>query len=125
MGISLRTPLTVSKITRVMALKYGPKHIKAWHSNVAAFPQPNLKIAPWQYVRYMLTPYTRAERDGLARTHYFRTEGIGYSKEQATQPQTIGYSLTDSPVGLLAWIYEKLINWTDDYPWTNDESMHL
>ena len=40
---------------------------------------------------------------------------------QCTQPQTIGYSLADSPVGLLAWIYEKLHNWTDSYPWEDDE----
>lgn len=50
---------------------------------------------------------------------------MGYFTEQATQPQTIGYSLADSPVGLLAWIYEKLINWTDDYPWEDDESKFL
>ncbi|KAI0681796.1 hypothetical protein C8T65DRAFT_598070, partial [Cerioporus squamosus] len=31
------------------------------------------------------------------------------------------YSLADSPVGLLAWIYEKLVAWSDDYPWTDDE----
>jgi hypothetical protein len=41
--------------------------------------------------------------------------------EQATQPQTLGYGLADSPVGLLAWIYEKLVNWTDSYPWDDDE----
>jgi hypothetical protein len=45
----------------------------------------------------------------------------GYLQEQSTQPQTIGYNLADSPVGLLAWIYEKLHNWTDNYPWTDDE----
>ena len=44
-----------------------------------------------------------------------------YNLEQATKPQTIGYSLVDSPVGLLAWIYEKLHDWTDAYPWTDDE----
>ncbi|KIY71286.1 alpha/beta-hydrolase [Cylindrobasidium torrendii FP15055 ss-10] len=44
-----------------------------------------------------------------------------YASEQGTKPQTIGYSLTDSPVGLLAWIYEKLVSWTDDYAWTDDE----
>lgn len=43
--------------------------------------------------------------------------------EQATKPQTLGYSLTDSPVGLLAWIYEKLVEWSDSYPWTDDEGM--
>ena len=30
-----------------------------------------------------------------------------------TRPQTIGYALTDSPVGLAAWITEKLMSWTD------------
>lgn len=40
---------------------------------------------------------------------------------QATKPQTLAYSLHDSPVGLLAWIFEKLHDWTDSYPWTDDE----
>ncbi|KAI0098768.1 Alpha/Beta hydrolase protein [Nemania sp. FL0031] len=40
---------------------------------------------------------------------------------QSTRPQTIGYGLEDSPVALLAWIYEKLVDWTDSYPWTDDE----
>ena len=47
--------------------------------------------------------------------------GHGYFEEQATQPQTLGYGLADSPVGLLGWIYEKLVHWTDSYPWTDDE----
>ncbi|KAI7576958.1 hypothetical protein KC316_g10469, partial [Hortaea werneckii] len=48
-------------------------------------------------------------------------EGTGYRLEQSTKPQTLGYSLTDSPVGLLAWMLEKLHDWTDAYPWTDDE----
>ncbi len=32
---------------------------------------------------------------------------------QGTRPQTIGYSLADSPVGLAAWFYEKFAEWTD------------
>jgi epoxide hydrolase len=39
--------------------------------------------------------------------------GSGYSAVQGTRPQTIGYSLTDSPAGLCAWIAEKLWAWTD------------
>jgi len=39
--------------------------------------------------------------------------GTGYSEEQATRPQTLGYGLTDSPVGQLAWIVEKFWAWTD------------
>jgi microsomal epoxide hydrolase len=34
-------------------------------------------------------------------------------KIQSTRPQTISYALTDSPVGLLAWIVEKFREWTD------------
>lgn len=48
--------------------------------------------------------------------------GTGYFQEHATNPQTIGYSLADSPVGLLGWIYEKLHHWTDEYEWDDDES---
>ena len=47
--------------------------------------------------------------------------GEGYFQLQSTKPQTLGYSLADSPAGLLAWIYEKLVNWTDDYSWEDDE----
>lgn len=68
-----------------------------------------------------MTPFTDAEREGLARTRQFITDGSGYFAEQSTRPQTLGYSLADSPVGLLAWIYEKLVTWTHDYPWTDDE----
>lgn len=50
---------------------------------------------------------------------------MGYLQEQSTCPQTLGYSLADSPVGLLAWIYEKLVAWTDNYPWTDDEGGSL
>jgi pimeloyl-ACP methyl ester carboxylesterase len=37
----------------------------------------------------------------------------GYSKEQSTRPQTLGYGLVDSPAGLCAWIVEKFWAWTD------------
>lgn len=40
---------------------------------------------------------------------------------QSTKPQTLGYGLASSPMFLLAWIYEKLHDWTDSYPWTDDE----
>jgi epoxide hydrolase len=37
----------------------------------------------------------------------------GYSKQQSTRPQTLGYALTDSPAGQAAWILEKFWAWTD------------
>ncbi len=37
----------------------------------------------------------------------------GYSHIQSTKPQTLGYGLNDSPVGLAAWIIEKFRTWSD------------
>lgn len=50
---------------------------------------------------------------------FYRDWDSGYSKQQSTRPQTIGYSLVDSPVGLAAWILEKVFYWTDNggAPW--------
>jgi pimeloyl-ACP methyl ester carboxylesterase len=45
----------------------------------------------------------RAAHDALAT---FTTDGFGYFLEQSTRPQTIGYSLLDSPVGLAAWMLD-------------------
>lgn len=45
-------------------------------------------------------------------SHWLREE-TGYSAIMATKPQTLAYALTDSPVGLAAWIIEKFRNWSD------------
>ncbi|KZT12142.1 alpha/beta-hydrolase [Laetiporus sulphureus 93-53] len=109
-------------IARQLAANYGRQHVKAWHTNFPAVRQPpSLTQFPRLWLSYLLTPYNAAERAGLERSQWFATKGTGYSQEQSTQPQTLGYSLADSPVGLLAWIYEKLVTWTDDYPWEDDE----
>ena len=56
---------------------------------------------------------TDDERAALADLDQRSRTGSGYSAIQGTRPQTIGYSLTDSPAGLCAWIVEKLWAWTD------------
>jgi pimeloyl-ACP methyl ester carboxylesterase len=53
------------------------------------------------------------ERDLLKRMARFQREMIGYSTQQGTRPQTLGYGLSDSPAGQAAWIYEKYCEWTD------------
>ncbi|KAJ6622702.1 Alpha/Beta hydrolase protein [Mycena sp. CBHHK59/15] len=100
-------------ITRQIALLYGEKHTKAWHTNSVVGQPPSSEAEAAK-----LTP---KEQAGLARVTWFHTRGSGYMAEQSTQPQTLGYALADSPLGLLAWIYEKLVTWTDKYPWTDDE----
>ncbi|RMC36039.1 epoxide hydrolase family protein [Paracoccus alkanivorans] len=56
---------------------------------------------------------TAAERKWTEDTRDFWLYRAAYAKQQATRPQTIGYSLVDSPVGLLAWILDKFAEWTD------------
>jgi epoxide hydrolase len=56
---------------------------------------------------------TDLEKSALAGFQKYWDWDSGYSKEQSTRPQTIGYSLVDSPVGQAAWILEKFWCWTD------------
>ncbi|KAI9464699.1 Alpha/Beta hydrolase protein [Boletus coccyginus] len=107
-------------VTWMMGLQYGGKHHKAWHTN---FAKQVLDVCHRQYATLMgsfqrSTPFSPKRATVV---HRLPSRGKGYFIEQSTQPQTLGYSLADSPVGLLAWIYEKLHNWTDDYPWEDDE----
>jgi len=53
------------------------------------------------------------ELAALKRLDYYRKWDSGYSKQQSTRPQTLGYGLVDSPVGQLAWIVEKFWSWMD------------
>jgi pimeloyl-ACP methyl ester carboxylesterase len=56
---------------------------------------------------------TEDEQQALVEFDEHRKWGTGYSKQQSTRPQTLGYGLVDSPVGQLAWIVEKFWAWTD------------
>jgi pimeloyl-ACP methyl ester carboxylesterase len=56
---------------------------------------------------------TEREREALASMERSAEWDSGYSQEQSTRPQTIGYALVDSPAALCAWIMEKFWAWTD------------
>lgn len=49
----------------------------------------------------------------LQQLNHFLKEEAGYQAIQGTKPQTLAYGLSDSPVGLLAWIAEKFRTWSD------------
>jgi pimeloyl-ACP methyl ester carboxylesterase len=57
---------------------------------------------------------TPAEQRALAALQHYQDWDSGYSKQQATRPQSLGYGLVDSPVGLAGWILEKMWAWTDN-----------
>lgn len=56
---------------------------------------------------------SEAEKSQIEAMKQTAADGMGYLQIQSTRPQTLGYALTDSPVGQLAWIVEKFKEWTD------------
>ena len=80
-----------------------PKHCAAIHLNmVSAFPDPDT-----------MDNLTELEQGAIAALKHYQDWDSGYSKQQSTRPQTLGYALVDSPVGQAAWILEKFWAWTD------------
>jgi pimeloyl-ACP methyl ester carboxylesterase len=88
-----------SFVTSQLALA-DPDHCAGIHVNMLA-PIP------------MTDDHTPEEEDCLAGMASYNEHDSGYYKEQSTKPQTIGYALDDSPVGLAAWIVEKFRTWSD------------
>ena len=60
-----------------------------------------------------MSSLTEEEKDGVAGMQHYQDWDSGYSKQQSTRPQTLGYGLADSPAGQAAWILEKFWAWTD------------
>ncbi len=60
-----------------------------------------------------LAGLSEEDRAAVERTRELTDAGSGYLKLQSNRPQTIAYSLVDSPVGQLAWIVESFKEWTD------------
>ena len=67
-------------------------------------PQPARGGARHRAINCRRSPSRNARRTRRSTT--FTTDGFGYFLEQSTRPQTIGYSLLDSPVGLAAWMLD-------------------
>lgn len=109
-----------STVSRRIVQEY-PDSIGAHLLNMTITTEPKEEDNPDLYKRWKATTLTDEEKSGMKQYENFIKEGFGYNKLQQTKPQTIGYSMADSPVGLLAWIYEKMHEWSDEYPWTEDE----
>lgn len=111
-------------ITRSMAMQY-PQHVKVYHLNMVPCGPPPFYKAPLAILRLILNSwfYTEREKKGLENIKYYLTEQIGYLKQQTTRPQSLGFALGDSPIGLLGWLVEKYHEWTDvkNYTMPDDE----
>jgi pimeloyl-ACP methyl ester carboxylesterase len=83
----------------------APERVIALHTLMPTFPPP--MIGP------DVQPLTEAEQAFAELQGRWQQEEGGYNLIQETRPQTLGYGLHDSPVGLAAWIVEKWRTWTD------------
>jgi len=82
------------------------------------FPQNvigiHLNMLPFRRNRKMLENPTSEERAFFALLDKWSREETGYQWIQGTRPTTLAFGLTDSPVGLAAWMVEKFRAWTDN-----------
>ena len=81
----------------------NPPGLRAIHLNLV-LAQPD---------RVDMADLTPAEEASLAAQKRYIKDGNAYARQQMTRPQTLGYGLTDSPVGQAMWIYEKFAEWAD------------
>ncbi len=73
----------------------------------------HLNLLPVRRDPQMLANPTAEEKRYLAELTAFLKEETGYQWIQGTRPQTLAFGLTDSPVGLAAWLVEKFRAWSD------------
>jgi len=91
-----------SMVTTAVGIQ-DPEHCLGIHLNMpVALPDPATLGSP-----------TPDEQAALAALQHYEQWDSGYSKQQSTRPQTLGYGLVDSPAGQAAWILEKFWAWTD------------
>lgn len=90
-----------SGITTAMGAQ-DSEHCAGIHITLAMGVRPDTQGEP-----------TPEEARALKGAKYYADWDSGYSKQQSTRPQTLGYGLTDSPSGQAAWILEKFWAWTD------------
>jgi epoxide hydrolase len=89
-------------VTTELAVRH-PEQLAGIHLNmVVVRPDPDA-----------MGDLTEQEQAALASLKHYVDWDSGYSKQQSTRPQTVGYGLVDSPAGLCAWIVEKFWSWTD------------
>ena len=91
-----------SAVTTSVAAQ-DPDHVVGIHVNMVSVGPPKGSAGPWDVD-------AQSAIDGM---NYSRDWDSGYSKQQSTRPQTVGYGLVDSPAGLCGWILEKFWSWSD------------
>jgi pimeloyl-ACP methyl ester carboxylesterase len=91
-----------SAVTTALAIT-DPEHCAAIHLNLV-FALPG---------KGDTDEMTESEQKAVTDVLEHQQWGTGYSQQQSTRPQTLGYGLADSPAGQAAWVLEKFFAWTD------------
>jgi pimeloyl-ACP methyl ester carboxylesterase len=91
-----------AEVTKSLAVQF-PENIQAIHLTDVGYPNGT---EDWS------TMMPEEQAFGQQIQHWFFTEGA-FHMIQSTKPQTLGYGLNDSPVGLASWIIEKFYAWSD------------
>ncbi|MGI4778617.1 MAG: epoxide hydrolase family protein [Janthinobacterium lividum] len=73
----------------------------------------HLNLLPLRRDPTAIAGHTPAEKNYASELRHWLHDETGYSTQQGTRPQTLAFALTDSPVGLAAWIAEKMRSWSD------------
>jgi pimeloyl-ACP methyl ester carboxylesterase len=99
-----------SVIADVMA-RQAPPGLLGIHVNMPATVPPEIAqvLASGGPAPAGLSPEEKIAFEGMDALY---KKGSGYALMMVTRPQTLGYSLSDSPVGLAAWFYDKFADWT-------------
>lgn len=97
-------------ISQVMAV-HAPEGLLGIHTNMpGTVPSEVLKLV--RAKQPVPASYSAQEKVAYAGLETFYGKGFGYAEMMNTRPQTLGYGLSDSPVGLAAFLYEKIATWT-------------
>ncbi|KAJ5882989.1 uncharacterized protein N7473_009875 [Penicillium subrubescens] len=92
-----------SMIARLMAVNH--KECKAFHVNMLTLEPGSAPLST-----NCLAP---EDLRILERTKEWQQDGLAYALEHGTRPATVGLAISSSPISLLAWLGEKLLEWTD------------
>jgi pimeloyl-ACP methyl ester carboxylesterase len=92
-----------TQVTKFLAVNYS-KQVAAIHLTDVGYPNGS---EDWS----TMSPAEQEYGQFIQRWWY--TEGA-YNMLHSTKPQTLGYALNDSPVGLASWIIEKFNTWSDN-----------
>ena len=91
---------------------FYPNSAEAIHVNLLTLPKPEFESEP---------EYSEFEKCSLRQHEHFDTKEFAYYLVQNSKPRTFGFAMHDSPVGMLAWMADKLFTWSDSYHWSHTE----